>query len=191
MADDHRMFIAGEWIPSGSGATFEATSPSTGEVIGTLPEGTRVAERAAGKELLLEMGGNGPLVVLEDADLDAAVEATLTACFLNAGQSCTAGERFLVRWEEHTYQPGSVCSLVPPVEDIHQVANAGTDGVTISVHVYGADIAALGSSINQVFDLPVVPRESAVMARAVSWRRHHRAAGVPQHGTSRPQSGSV
>ena len=58
--------------------------------------GCAVAERAAGKELLLEMGGNGPLVVLDDADLDAAVEATLTACFLNAGQSCTAGERILV-----------------------------------------------------------------------------------------------
>jgi succinate-semialdehyde dehydrogenase/glutarate-semialdehyde dehydrogenase len=42
------------------------------------------------------MGGNGPLVVLEDADLDAAVDATLTACFLCAGQSCTAGERILV-----------------------------------------------------------------------------------------------
>jgi acyl-CoA reductase-like NAD-dependent aldehyde dehydrogenase len=42
------------------------------------------------------MGGNGPLVVMEDADLDKAVEATLEACFLNAGQSCTAGERILV-----------------------------------------------------------------------------------------------
>jgi succinate-semialdehyde dehydrogenase/glutarate-semialdehyde dehydrogenase len=45
------------------------------------------------------MGGNGPLVILEDADIDAAVEATLTACFLNAGQSCTAGERILVHEE--------------------------------------------------------------------------------------------
>ena len=34
---------------------------------------------------------------MEDADLDEAVEATLTACFLNAGQSCTAGERILVQ----------------------------------------------------------------------------------------------
>jgi succinate-semialdehyde dehydrogenase/glutarate-semialdehyde dehydrogenase len=64
--------------------------------IGSIATGHRVAERAAGKELLLEMGGNGPLVILEDADLDKAVEATLVASFLNAGQSCTAGERFLV-----------------------------------------------------------------------------------------------
>jgi acyl-CoA reductase-like NAD-dependent aldehyde dehydrogenase len=35
-------------------------------------------------------------VVMEDADIDAAVSASLVACFLNAGQSCTAGERILV-----------------------------------------------------------------------------------------------
>ena len=34
MADEYRMFIAGEWVGSESGATFEATSPSTGEVGG-------------------------------------------------------------------------------------------------------------------------------------------------------------
>ena len=45
---------------------------------------------------ILELGGNGPVVVLDDADLDAAAEAAVTACFLCAGQSCTAGERLLV-----------------------------------------------------------------------------------------------
>jgi succinate-semialdehyde dehydrogenase/glutarate-semialdehyde dehydrogenase len=69
--------------------------------IGSITTGDRVAERAAGKPLVLEMGGNGPLVVLDDADLDAAVEATLAAAFLCAGQSCTAGERFLVHVDVH------------------------------------------------------------------------------------------
>jgi acyl-CoA reductase-like NAD-dependent aldehyde dehydrogenase len=64
--------------------------------VGSTTTGGKIARRAAGKELLLEMGGNGPLVILEDADLEAAVLATITACFLNAGQSCTAGERVLV-----------------------------------------------------------------------------------------------
>ena len=75
-----------------------AANPGTQAVgfIGSIATGHRVAERAAGKELLLEMGSNGPLVILEDGDLDKAVEATLVASFLNAGQSCTAGERFLV-----------------------------------------------------------------------------------------------
>jgi acyl-CoA reductase-like NAD-dependent aldehyde dehydrogenase len=69
--------------------------------VGSVATGYRVAERAAGKPVLLEMGGNGPLVVLDDADVDAAVEATLAAAFLCAGQSCTAGERFLVHEDVH------------------------------------------------------------------------------------------
>ena len=75
-----------------------AADPGTQAVgfIGSIATGHTVAARAAGKELLLEMGGNGPLVVMEDADLDRAVTGTLVACFLNAGQSCTAGERILV-----------------------------------------------------------------------------------------------
>ena len=80
-----------------------AASPGTHAIgfVGSVATGYRVAERAAGKPLLLEMGGNGPLVVLEDADLDAAVDATLAAAFLCAGQSCTAGERFLVHEDVH------------------------------------------------------------------------------------------
>ena len=75
-----------------------ARNPGTHGVgfIGSTETGRKVAEAAAGKALVLELGGNGPVVVLEDADLDAAAEATVTACFLCAGQSCTAGERLLV-----------------------------------------------------------------------------------------------
>jgi acyl-CoA reductase-like NAD-dependent aldehyde dehydrogenase len=80
-----------------------AASPGTHAIgfVGSIGTGYRVAERAVGKPILLEMGGNGPLVVLDDADLDAAVEATLAAAFLCAGQSCTAGERFLVHEDVH------------------------------------------------------------------------------------------
>jgi succinate-semialdehyde dehydrogenase/glutarate-semialdehyde dehydrogenase len=69
--------------------------------IGSTATGALVASAAAGKAALLEMGGNGPLVVMDDADVDAAVEATLVACFLCAGQSCTAGERILVQRGVH------------------------------------------------------------------------------------------
>jgi acyl-CoA reductase-like NAD-dependent aldehyde dehydrogenase len=69
--------------------------------IGSVATGLRVAERAAGKTTLLELGGNGPLVVLDDADVEAAAEASLVASFLCAGQSCTAGERFLVHEDVH------------------------------------------------------------------------------------------
>jgi acyl-CoA reductase-like NAD-dependent aldehyde dehydrogenase len=75
-----------------------ARNPGTDGIafIGSTTTGRIVAQAAAGKATLIEMGGNGPLVVLDDADLQAAVDATLTACYLCAGQSCTAGERILV-----------------------------------------------------------------------------------------------
>jgi succinate-semialdehyde dehydrogenase/glutarate-semialdehyde dehydrogenase len=75
-----------------------ARNPSIDGVafIGSTATGRLVGQAAAGKAILLEMGGNGPLVVMDDANLDAAVDATLTACYLCAGQSCTAGERILV-----------------------------------------------------------------------------------------------
>jgi succinate-semialdehyde dehydrogenase/glutarate-semialdehyde dehydrogenase len=80
-----------------------ASSPGTHAVgfIGSIATGLQVAARAAGKTTLLELGGNGPMVVLEDADVEAAAEASLAASFLCAGQSCTAGERFLVHESVH------------------------------------------------------------------------------------------
>ncbi|MGI8910217.1 MAG: aldehyde dehydrogenase family protein, partial [Rubrobacteraceae bacterium] len=80
-----------------------AANPGTQSVafIGSTTTGNKVAQRAAGKAILLEMGGNGPMVVLDDADLDAAAEASLVSAFLGAGQSCTAGERFLVHEAIH------------------------------------------------------------------------------------------
>jgi 3-mercaptopropionate dioxygenase len=78
-------------------------------------------------------------------------------------------EDFLVRDGDADYAPGQVCRLVPPDEDVHRVANAGGEGLTISIHVYGADIASLGTSINHVFRHPV--RDSVPAgARRISWR---------------------
>jgi succinate-semialdehyde dehydrogenase/glutarate-semialdehyde dehydrogenase len=64
--------------------------------VGSVETGALVASRAAGKTQLLELGGNGPMVILEDADLELATQAALEAAYMCAGQSCTAGERFLV-----------------------------------------------------------------------------------------------
>jgi succinate-semialdehyde dehydrogenase/glutarate-semialdehyde dehydrogenase len=47
VADAYRIFVDGRWRASEGGATFEATSPSTGEVLGTVPEGTREDVRRA------------------------------------------------------------------------------------------------------------------------------------------------
>jgi acyl-CoA reductase-like NAD-dependent aldehyde dehydrogenase len=75
-----------------------AANPGTRAVAftGSTETGLTVAKRAAGKAQLLAMGGNGPFVVMEDADLPAAAEAARVGAFLGAGQSCSAAERLLV-----------------------------------------------------------------------------------------------
>jgi len=75
-----------------------AVNPGTHAVAftGSTATGLTVSRQAAGKAQLLEMGGNGPLVVMHDADLGAAAEAARVGAFLCAGQSCSAAERVLV-----------------------------------------------------------------------------------------------
>jgi len=70
---------------------------------------------------------------------------------------------------------GSVCTLVPPQENIHRVSSAAPTGVTVSLHVYGDDIAKCGSSINRVFEADLVLPEAspADTGDALSWREHH------------------
>ena len=47
------------------------------------------------KRVTLELGGKGPNIILEDADLDAAIPTALTSGFMNSGQACVAGTRIL------------------------------------------------------------------------------------------------
>ncbi len=61
------------------------------------------------------------------------------------------GEQCLVASGAVEAHPGHVEALVPPVDNIHMVT-AGGEGLTISIHVYGADIELLGSSIHRRFD---------------------------------------
>jgi acyl-CoA reductase-like NAD-dependent aldehyde dehydrogenase len=91
-----------------------ARNPGTHGVgfIGSTETGRKVAEAAAGKAAVLELGGNGPVVVLEDADLELAAEATVSACFMCAGQSCTAGERLLVHKDVREEFVARVAALV-------------------------------------------------------------------------------
>jgi succinate-semialdehyde dehydrogenase/glutarate-semialdehyde dehydrogenase len=107
-----------------------ASNPGTDAVgfIGSIATGHRVAGRAAGKELILEMGGNGPMVLLDDADVDAAVRPTLEACFLNAGQSCTAGERLLVH---HRVRDDFLSALTSSTERDIRLGDPFDDATTL------------------------------------------------------------
>jgi aldehyde dehydrogenase (NAD+) len=58
--------------------------------------GKRIAAIAGYKKLCLELGGNDPLIVLDDADLDLAVTLAAEGCYRNSGQRCTAVKRLLI-----------------------------------------------------------------------------------------------
>ena len=49
------------------------------------------------KKLSLELGGNAPFIVFDDADLDAAVEGAIISKYRNAGQTCVCANRILVQ----------------------------------------------------------------------------------------------
>ena len=65
---------------------------------GSTRAGRRISEVAAAtiKRVALELGGKSASVILEDADLAAAVKGTVNACFMNSGQTCSAHTRMLV-----------------------------------------------------------------------------------------------
>ena len=63
---------------------------------GSVAVGKRIAQTAGYKKVILELGGNDPLIILEDADLDTAVTLAAEGSFRNSGQRCTAVKRILV-----------------------------------------------------------------------------------------------
>ncbi len=90
----------------GLGATIGealATHPAVTAigVTGSSATGEAVARWAGTRRLLLELGGNGPAVVAEDADLRRAIPRIAVGCFANAGQICDSTERILVHERLH------------------------------------------------------------------------------------------
>ena len=63
---------------------------------GGVPIGKYIASKAGYRRIVLELGGNDPLIVMEDADLDRASDLAVQGSYKNSGQRCTAVKRMLV-----------------------------------------------------------------------------------------------
>ncbi|WP_442770475.1 phosphonoacetaldehyde dehydrogenase [Zoogloea ramigera] len=63
---------------------------------GGVPIGKYIAGKAGYRRIVLELGGNDPLIVMDDADLDEAAELAANGSYKNSGQRCTAVKRILV-----------------------------------------------------------------------------------------------
>lgn len=68
---------------------------------GSVAVGKKIAQTAGYKKLILELGGNDPLIVLDDADPELAVTLAAEGAYRNSGQRCTAVKRILVQESIH------------------------------------------------------------------------------------------
>ena len=86
-----------------TGAALARAAVDTILFIGSVGNGRRVAQAAAERvtPVVMELGGKDAFVVCDDADLEQAVHAAMSGCFINCGQNCVASERILV--EEAIY----------------------------------------------------------------------------------------
>jgi betaine-aldehyde dehydrogenase len=100
--------IMSEFLPAGvfnvicgdrstGAALVSHDTPDMASITGSVRAGMEVAKAAAAdlKRVHLELGGKAPVIVFDDADLDAATEAIAIAGYFNAGQDCTAATRVL------------------------------------------------------------------------------------------------
>ena len=144
--------IMSEFLPSGvinvvtgdrdtGRALVEHQIPAMVSITGSVRAGMEVAKSAAQdlKRVHLELGGKAPVVIFDDADIEAAVEGISIAGYFNAGQDCTAATRVLAgpgvygdfvsalteaaRNTSTTYAngPGDEDALVPPVNNANQL----------------------------------------------------------------------
>ena len=145
--------IAAEFLPPGvlnvvtgdretGRALIAHPTPSMVSITGSVRAGMQVAEAAAQdvKRVHLELGGKAPVVVFDDADVQAAAEAIAMAGYFNAGQDCTAATRvlagprvhddFVAALAEqaraaHVGMPTDVDALLGPVNNVRQLERVG------------------------------------------------------------------
>jgi aldehyde dehydrogenase (NAD+) len=110
-------------------ALLESADVNAISFTGSVDTGAKVAMACAkrGAKFQLEMGGKNPLVVLEDANIDAAVAAAVDGAFYQTGQRCTASSRLIVAQPVHD---AFVSKMVAAMKSL-KVDHALKDGTQI------------------------------------------------------------
>jgi succinate-semialdehyde dehydrogenase / glutarate-semialdehyde dehydrogenase len=143
-----------------AGVVNVLTTSRTGEVIepiirdprlrkltftGSTPVGRKLIEQSA-EQLLrvsMELGGNAPFLVFEDADVDAAVQGAMLAKMRNIGEACTAANRFLV----HESVADEFSSKFAAKMDGMTVGRGTQDGVTVGPLIDATAQAAVAALV--------------------------------------------
>lgn len=127
-------------VPAGVFSVVTGTASAIGGVMtaspivrklsftGSTPIGQLLMQQCAGtvKKMSLELGGNAPFIVFDDADLDAAVAGAMASKYRNAGQTCVCSNRFLVQDGVYDVFASKLAAAVATLK----VGNGLDDGVT-------------------------------------------------------------
>lgn len=148
---------------------------------GSVAIGKRIASMAGYKKLCLELGGNCPLIVLEDADLDLAVTLAAEGSYRNSGQRCTAVNRVLIQravlpaFTERLIEKTREYRCGPPVDAdtrmgtvIHEAAATRLEALVSRAVDQGARVVQGGRRDGALFEPTViadVPREAELVTQ--------------------------
>lgn len=112
---------------------------------GSTEIGRQIMEKCAHdiKKVSLELGGNAPFIVFDDADLDAAVEGALASKFRNAGQTCVCANRLYVHDKVYDAFVDKLASAVGALK----IGDGFTEGVTLGPLIDGKAVAKVREHI--------------------------------------------
>jgi succinate-semialdehyde dehydrogenase/glutarate-semialdehyde dehydrogenase len=112
---------------------------------GSTPVGVALLKEAANNVLRtsMELGGNAPFIVFEDADLDKAVDGAMLAKFRNIGEACTAANRFIV----HESIADEFAKRVTERVKAFKIGRGTEDGVTIGPLINEAAVSKAKSLV--------------------------------------------
>ncbi|KRC29460.1 NAD-dependent succinate-semialdehyde dehydrogenase [Acidovorax sp. Root217] len=122
---------------------------------GSTPVGKHLARRSADtlKKLSLELGGNAPFIVFEDADVDAAVDGLMSAKFRNGGQTCVCPNRVFVHERIHDVFASKLAARVaalkvgPASDPASQIGPMINDRAVQKIERHVQDAVARGARV--------------------------------------------